>query len=162
MAPGSCSPTATPSAQVRFYCVPPLGAGPYSLPAACCVFVLAACRHGLPVGALVLVALSGASSLLLLAAYGALFGFHTYLAYLGIGTYDWIMGERNKAAGRAGSLLRDGRSSHREAAAASSVIPPRASSILHTNTQRTPQGPAPTPPTEPPRPALRPGPSVLC
>ena len=31
-----------------------------------------------------------------LLAYAALFGFHTYLAFLGIGTYDWIIDQRKQ------------------------------------------------------------------
>ena len=38
------------------------------------------------------------AGLAILCAYAALFGFHTYLAVLGIGTYDWILDVRNEPA----------------------------------------------------------------
>ncbi len=45
-------------------------------------------------GALVVIGACGLLGFGILLAYAALFGFHTYLAFLGIGTYDWIIDQR--------------------------------------------------------------------
>ena len=47
-------------------------------------------------GALVVIGACGLMGFCILLAYAALFGFHTYLAFLGIGTYDWIIDQRKQ------------------------------------------------------------------
>ena len=56
--------------------------------------MLVACREALPTWVLVVDAVVLIAGLAILVAYAALFGFHAYLAVLGIGTYDWILDQR--------------------------------------------------------------------
>lgn len=84
---------------VPFFVLAAAGTFQYALNAAAAAYVLAAgCRRGRSTALLVGVGSSGVFALCILAAYAALFGFHAYLAYRGMGTYDWILDQRDVPA----------------------------------------------------------------
>jgi len=71
-----------------FYCLALFGTAQYALHAGLATFLAITCDH------LVARSLFGLAALLgfaLLCAYVALLSFHTYLAFQGMGTYDWIL-----------------------------------------------------------------------
>ena len=79
---------------VPFFLVAMFGTLQYALAAAACAYVVATCRRGLGALVLALFGLCGAMGLLICLAYLSLFLFHSYLACLGMGTYDWIIAQR--------------------------------------------------------------------
>ena len=78
---------------VPFYVLSLAGTLQYALHTATCVFLIVACRR-LPLAVLVVVGACGLCGFCILLAYAALFGFHTYLAWRDMGTYDWILAQR--------------------------------------------------------------------
>jgi len=83
---------------VPFFAVALFGTVQYALHVAASAYAVAACRRGLPLPLLVAVGVSGAAALAIFAAYASLFGFHAYLGYRGMGTYDWILDQREPPA----------------------------------------------------------------
>ena len=81
---------------VPFYLLSAAGTFQYALHAAICVFIIVSCRRAIALGTLVVIGACGLLGFCILLAYAALFGFHTYLAFLGIGTYDWIIDQRKQ------------------------------------------------------------------
>ncbi|KAJ8599293.1 hypothetical protein CTAYLR_006794 [Chrysophaeum taylorii] len=80
---------------IPFYLVALFGSLQYSLHVAVLGYVLFACgRQDLTIAFLILCSICGFIGLLILIAYGALLSFHTYLTWRGIGTYDWILQQR--------------------------------------------------------------------
>lgn len=80
---------------VPFYCIACFGTFQYALHVAILVYMLATCGvKDLGLLLVILAALLAFVGLLILVAYTALFAFHTYLFYLGMGTYDWIIRQR--------------------------------------------------------------------
>jgi hypothetical protein len=79
---------------VPFYLLSAAGTVQYALHTAICVFIIVSCKRPMQLGALVVIGACGLMGFCILLAYAALFGFHTYLAFLGVGTYDWIIDQR--------------------------------------------------------------------
>lgn len=80
---------------VPFYCIACFGTFQYALHVAILVYMLVVCGpKDLGLVFLIVAAALAFAGLLILIAYAALFGFHTYLFYLDMGTYDWIIHQR--------------------------------------------------------------------
>ena len=66
----------------------------YGLHVAIVVVVFVSCRGGLGAALVVVAGIQGVLAFCVFLAYSSLFAFHAYLAYLGQGTYDWIIAHR--------------------------------------------------------------------
>eukprot|EP00635_Sarcinochrysidales_sp_CCMP3193_P003165 CAMPEP_0118910662 /NCGR_PEP_ID=MMETSP1166-20130328/12703_1 /TAXON_ID=1104430 /ORGANISM="Chrysoreinhardia sp, Strain CCMP3193" /LENGTH=280 /DNA_ID=CAMNT_0006850129 /DNA_START=1 /DNA_END=843 /DNA_ORIENTATION=+ len=110
---------------IPFYALAFLGTVQYVLHVAICVYVLAGPLAVLP---RVLFALAGFAGLLLLFAYAALLSFHTYLAFAGVGTYDWILKQQQT------ELVHHRQQVHNQHSAGTTRrTPPRADATATTN-----------------------------
>ncbi|KAJ1461780.1 hypothetical protein M885DRAFT_506899 [Pelagophyceae sp. CCMP2097] len=80
---------------IPFYCLSLFGVIQYSLHVIICIYLLVDCASA-EISSLIriLFGVLALAGFLILLAYAALWAFHTYLCWTGLGTYDWILRQR--------------------------------------------------------------------